>query len=90
MQLVSQIREHMTKTGEWGKFFPPTLSPFGYNETIANDFFPLEKEEALKRGFKWSDYEPEPPKAELPQNTQLTSDGLPAMVRMPPPPRLAA
>jgi len=38
--LVPQIIEHMKKTGEWGEFFPMELSPFKYEETIANDYFP--------------------------------------------------
>ncbi len=28
---------------------------FGYNETLAQDYMPLSKEEALKRGFRWQD-----------------------------------
>jgi len=49
---------------EWGEFFPPSLSPFGYNETVAMEYYPLTKEEALSKGFNWSDYEPPPPKVE--------------------------
>ena len=52
------------KTGEWGEFFPSSLSPFGYNETVASEYFPLSKEEALKQGFNWSDYEAPFPKVE--------------------------
>ncbi|MFH0820540.1 MAG: hypothetical protein V1908_02085 [Candidatus Peregrinibacteria bacterium] len=57
-RLLQRVIEHMKKTGEWGEFFPPHLSQFGYNETMAMEYFPLAKEEALKSGFKWSDYEP--------------------------------
>jgi len=56
-KLVSEIVEYMKKTSEWGEFFPVSLSPFGYNETVANEFYPLEESEALKLGAKWSDYE---------------------------------
>lgn len=63
-ELKKRIVEHMKKTGEWGKFFPIELCSFGYNETIAMDHFPLTKEEALQRGYKWSDYEMPAPKAE--------------------------
>ena len=62
--LVPKITEHMMKTGEWGEFFPSSLSPFGYNETVASEYFPLSKEEALKQGFNWSDYEAPFPKVE--------------------------
>lgn len=54
-ELVPKIIEHMKKTGEWGEFFPISISPYGYNETVANEYFPLTKEEALKRGYKWHD-----------------------------------
>jgi len=39
-ELIPQIIEHMKKTGEWGEFFPMELSPFKYEETIANDYYP--------------------------------------------------
>lgn len=53
--LMPRIIAQMEKTGEWGTFFPPALSPFAYNETGAQDFFPLTKEEALKNGWRWRD-----------------------------------
>lgn len=46
-ELVPKIIEHMKKTGEWGEFFPMSLSPFKYEETVANEYFP--KEEKLKK-----------------------------------------
>lgn len=62
--LKENIIEHMKKTGEWGEFFPANISPFGYNETVAQEYFPLTKDEAIKAGYKWQDFKPEPPKAE--------------------------
>lgn len=41
-----------------GEFFPAHLSPFAYNESTAQEFFPLTKEQALKHGFRWRDEEP--------------------------------
>jgi hypothetical protein len=32
----------MTTTGEWGEFFHPSLSPFGYNETVAMEYYPVD------------------------------------------------
>lgn len=62
----------MQKTGEWGEFFPPQLSAFGYNETVAQEYYPLTKEVALSKGFSWSDY-----KAQIPQvDTFLSSTQL--------------
>ncbi len=55
--LVPKIIEHMRKTGEWGEFFPHTISPHAYNETVANEYYPLSKEEVLRRGFKWKEIE---------------------------------
>lgn len=46
---------HMTKTGEYGEFFPKSLCPFAYNETIAMEYFPLTKDEAIRRGYRWRD-----------------------------------
>ncbi len=63
-ELVPKIIEHMQKTWEWWEFFPASLSPFWYNETAASEYFPLEKSEALKLGFNWSDYEAPFPKVE--------------------------
>ncbi len=68
--LVPKIIEHMQKNvtsagiPEWGEYFPPALSPFGYNETIASDYFPLTRSEALSRGYNWSDYERPSPEVE--------------------------
>ncbi len=39
----------------YGEHFPLELAPFAYNETAAQDFFPLNKEEALAQGYEWKD-----------------------------------
>lgn len=56
-KLLPKIIDHMKKSREYGEFFPSELSPFAYNETIAQEYFPLSKEEALERGYKWQDIE---------------------------------
>lgn len=53
--LLPRIIEHMKSTGEWGEFFPISLSPFSYNETSAYDHFPFTKANALAIGAKWKD-----------------------------------
>lgn len=55
-EMVPKIIEHMTQTKEWGEYFPSALSVFGYNETAAQEYYPLTKENALQKGFNWSDY----------------------------------
>ncbi|MDD5469672.1 MAG: hypothetical protein PHO92_02630, partial [Candidatus Peribacteraceae bacterium] len=54
-QLVPRIIEHMKKTLEWGQFFPREFTPFGYNETIAQEYFPMTKEQVLNKRWKWKE-----------------------------------
>ena len=81
-ELKARIIEHMKDTGEWGEFFPMTMSPFSYNESLAGDLMPLTKDEVLARGLKWQP-QPKPQKSklhELPDNIAETPDasaGLP-------------
>ncbi len=55
-ELRIKIVEEMKAKGEYGEFFPATMSPFGYNETVAQEQFPLAKEEAVALGFGWEEY----------------------------------
>ena len=55
LKLKEQIIEHMRKTGEWGEYFPASVSPFAYNESMAQDYFPLTKGQALEKGYTWYD-----------------------------------
>ncbi len=64
--LVPKIIQHMKdmpytdKKGrvyKYGEFFPTELSPFAYNETIAQEYFPLTKEQAMEQGCSWKDPE---------------------------------
>lgn len=78
-ELVPKIIDHMQHTGEFGEFFPVTVSPFGYNETVAQEYFPLEKKDAAKRKWKW--YEEETaaekylgPPPEVPSDIDSVSD----------------
>ena len=56
-KLRARIVEQMTKAGEYGEFFPAVISPFGYNETIAQDYFPMNEAEAKSKGYKWRNKE---------------------------------
>lgn len=56
-KMVPRIIEHMKETGEWGEFFPMELCPFGYNEGLSMDKFPMTRREVLAAGYKWCDYE---------------------------------
>ena len=37
----------------YGEFFPPELSPFAYNETIAQEYFPLSPGTAAEKNYPW-------------------------------------
>jgi len=65
-KLRAKIIEHMDsmpytdKKGrlyKYGEFFPAEFSPLAYNESSANDYFPLNKEKAVQVGFLWRDPE---------------------------------
>ncbi|MDP2631083.1 MAG: zinc-ribbon domain containing protein [Candidatus Uhrbacteria bacterium] len=57
-RLVPKIIAHMKEVGEWGEYFPVETSVFSYNETTAQEYFPLSKEEVIARGWKWQDAMP--------------------------------
>ncbi|KKQ04136.1 MAG: hypothetical protein US12_C0004G0008 [Parcubacteria group bacterium GW2011_GWA2_36_24] len=54
-KIKEKIDEQMKKEGTYGQFFPPALAPFGFNETLGYDYYPITKMEAMKKGFKWQD-----------------------------------
>ncbi len=63
-ELVPKIIKHMSdmpyvdKKGrvyKYGEFFPTDFSPYPYNQTNAQEFFPINKEQAKEQGYKWED-----------------------------------
>lgn len=65
-ELLPKIIKHMSdlpyidKAGlmyKYGEFFPSEISPFAYNETVAQEYFPLSKEEGIRGGYRWQDPE---------------------------------
>jgi len=80
-ELVPKIIEHMNtmpfidKKGrvyKYGEFFPPELSLFPYNESLAFNDFPLAKEEAIAEGYRWKD--PEEKDYKITLQTELIPD----------------
>jgi len=66
-KLVPRIMEQMRnvpyldskgRVYKFGEYFPPELSPFAYNETVAQDYFPINERTALEKGWQWREYEP--------------------------------
>lgn len=70
-ELLPKIIEHMQETGEWGEFFPTTISPFAYNETVAQEYFPMTKDEVLNFEWKWKE---EDQKEFQPQTVDIPKD----------------
>jgi len=54
-QKVTEIIGKMIERGEWGEYFPISMSQYGYNETIANEYYPLAEEQATEMGANWQD-----------------------------------
>jgi len=63
-KIIPEIIAQMIRDKKWWEFFDPQLSYFWYNESMAMDYHPLTKDEALKRWYKRSDYETPAPKVE--------------------------
>lgn len=57
-KLAATIISNMKRDQEWGEYFPITISPFAYNESVASEYFPLTKEEVLAKGWHWRDIQP--------------------------------
>ncbi len=83
-KLVPQIIRHMKEMPyvdsmgrcyKYGEFFPAEISPFAYNETIAQEYFPLSKEKILERGLLWRD------QAEKKYDVTLHSKDLPDHIK---------
>ncbi len=50
-----KIKKQLKDKGELSLFIDPLFSTFAYNETVAYDYYPITKEEALEKGYKWQD-----------------------------------
>ncbi|MBM3257379.1 MAG: hypothetical protein FJY98_03615 [Candidatus Liptonbacteria bacterium] len=88
--MVPQLIEHMEqkpyidKKGriyKFGEFFPAELSPFAYNETIAQEMFPITKEQASAEGYIFKEaedrhYEPTKTSAHLPRTIAEVPDSI--------------
>jgi len=65
-ELVSKIKKHMDEMPyidskgliyKYGEFFPIEFSPFGYNNTIAMQHFPITPDEAKEKNYLWVESE---------------------------------
>ena len=89
-ELVPKIIAHMGETPyvdkkgrayKYGEFFPTELSPFAYNETIAQEYYPKTKSEILEAGYGWKEpdikqYKITLQPADLPDHIKDVSDDI--------------
>jgi hypothetical protein len=85
-KIIENMKEnpYIDKKGrvyQYGEFFPAEFSPYDYNETLANYYYPLEKEDAQKQGFFWKDPEEKEYKItidskDLPNNIKNVDDSI--------------
>jgi hypothetical protein len=62
-QIIEQMKQitYTDRKGRvygFGEYFPPELSLFAYNETIAQDYFPISPQVASNLDFLWREYVP--------------------------------
>ncbi len=50
-----KIKTALAGKGELSGYVPPTFSTFAYNETAAQDKYPLSKEDAVRQGYEWAE-----------------------------------
>jgi len=88
--MVDKIRKQMDsmpytdKTGriyKYGEFFPIEISPVRYNESMAQEYFPLSKNEVTSQGYKWYDaeernYKPTVKAEDLPNDIKDVPDSI--------------
>jgi hypothetical protein len=65
----------------YGEFFPPEFSPYAYNQTVAQEVFPLTKEQATASGLLWHEeaernYNITIAAADLPDNIKDVDDSI--------------
>lgn len=85
-EIIAQMNMHpyMDQNGRiyrYGEFFPHEVSPTAYNESIAQDFFPLTKEAAEEKGYIWremkqKEYEKTMKASELPDRLSDTPESI--------------
>lgn len=85
MPYISEVRNGKLEVRKivykYGEFFPPEFSIFAYNETPAQDFFPLSVEAAANAGYLWRETERRKYKATmdavaLPDGIRDTNDSI--------------
>jgi len=88
--LIPKIKKHMDeipyidskgRVYKYGEFFPTDIAPYAYNQTNAQEFFPIKKQDAEKLGYHWQDvadknYVSTVPKGNLPNFINEVRDSI--------------
>lgn len=77
-ELLPKLQDHMRQHGEYGEFFPTSMSYCHYNESEGMTYEPMTREEALARGFSWAEetVTTPPPCSALPDDIHDAHDDL--------------
>ncbi|MEK9147523.1 MAG: hypothetical protein AAB593_01255, partial [Patescibacteria group bacterium] len=87
-KIIKQMMDmpYKDKTGrvyKYGEFFPAEISPYGYNETTAQEYFPLSEQEIKKNGYNYVDidkykgkYSPTIKASELPDHIKDANESI--------------
>lgn len=70
-KIREKILNELKQDGLYGLFFPPSVAPFAYNETVGMDNLPMTREEVLAQGFRWEDDIPRTRGKETMQSEQI-------------------
>ncbi|MFA6585674.1 MAG: hypothetical protein WCS86_00740 [Candidatus Paceibacterota bacterium] len=82
-ELIPKVIKHMNdmpyvndkgRVYRFGEFFPFELSPYAYNESVAQEFFPLSSEEIVNKGYTY--YENEKNKYEITKKPEDLPDNI--------------
>ena len=73
--------DKLNRVWGYGEFLPLEFSPFAYNETLAQLFFPKTKEEVIEKGFIWhekkdNEYSITKKAEDLPDTINETNDSI--------------
>lgn len=85
-RIISDMNEKpyidsMGRVWKYGEFFPYDLTAYPYNETSAPEHFPLSKDEALAKGWRWREprsqnYQPTLAAEDIPDSISETQDSI--------------
>ena len=79
--LLEKIKTQMIKDKEYGEFFPFYTSPFPYNDTVAQEYFPLNENTCKDYDLKWGEmeekkYQPTISHNDLPDSIESVDDSI--------------